>query len=155
MKNQRCNRTRGAFRTGSLFPRLPHSNQTPPHVQAITSHRYHLLWPKAPFGPNPSSGSAHTPPSSQPLCMLMSPLSPWPRDPARRWGRRGDSDGSRTLDNLPLCACQMYFSFPVCMEQFLSSEIFALRVSVKKLLRVKWRQVHTPHVQITYFLLLK
>lgn len=108
-KNQRCNRIRGAFRTGSLFPSLPHSNQTPPHAQAITSHHCHLLWLKVPFGPNPSSGSAHTPPSSRPLCMLLSPLSPWPWDPARGWGGRGNSDDSRTLDNWPLCACQMYF----------------------------------------------
>lgn len=41
------------------------------------------------------------------------------------------------------------------MEQFLNSEVFALRVSVKKLLRVKRRQVHMPHVQITYLPMLK
>lgn len=150
-QDKRCLQDR--FVVPQVAPQQPNPSTCPSYH--ITSHHCHLLWPKAPFGPNPSSGSAHTPPSSQPLCMLMSPLSPWPRDPARRWGGRGDSDGSRTLDNWPLCACQMYFSFPVCMEQFLSSEIFALRVSVKKLLRVKWRQVHTPHVQITYFLLLK
>lgn len=52
----------------------------PLHVTAIC--------PKAPFGPHQSSGSAHSPPSSQPLLMLVSPLSPGHGTP------RGEGEGT-------------------------------------------------------------
>lgn len=62
--------------TRHRFPRLPHSNQTTLHAHATTPHHHPLLWPKAPFGPNQSTASALTPPSSQHLFILMAPLSP-------------------------------------------------------------------------------
>lgn len=80
---------RGASRPGSLCqawvpwaaPQQPNHSTCPcgaynPAATNTTPHHCHLLWPKAPFGPNQSSGSAHTPPSSQSLFILMCPLSP-------------------------------------------------------------------------------